>query len=53
LLFLLLNSPLNIKVLYFIIKSIKVFAFITNSISNLTKLPLLSHSLLFTKYVVL
>jgi hypothetical protein len=35
------------------IKSIKVLAFITNSISDLTKLPLSSRSLLFTKCIVL
>jgi hypothetical protein len=52
-LFLLLNSPLNIQVPRLIIKNIKVFTFITNSTSNLTKLPLLSYSLLFTKYIIL
>jgi hypothetical protein len=50
---LLLNSPLNVRVLCLVIKSIKVFTFITNFTSNLTKLPLLSYSLSFTKYIVL
>jgi hypothetical protein len=50
---LLLNNPLNVQVSRLIIKSIKVFAFIINSTSNLTKLLLSSRSLLFTKYIVL
>jgi hypothetical protein len=53
LLSLLLNNPLNIQVPCLIIKSIKVFTFINNSINNLIKLLLLSRSLLFTKYIVL